>query len=84
MDDDWIGFAAGATTTLAFLPQVLKAWKSRSVQDVSLGMYLVITVGLALWIWYGFRTGSAPLMVGNGLILLQAVLVLLAKIRFSP
>jgi MtN3 and saliva related transmembrane protein len=82
--DDWIGFTAGATTTLAFLPQVLKVWKSRSVQDISLGMYLVITVGLALWVWYGFRTGSMPVVVGNGLILLQTVLVLVAKIRFTP
>ena len=82
--DDWIGFAAGATTTLAFLPQVLKVWKSRSVQDISLGMYLVITVGLALWVWYGFRMGSIPVVVGNGLILLQTVLVLIAKIRFTP
>jgi MtN3 and saliva related transmembrane protein len=82
--DDWIGFAAGATTTLAFLPQVLKVWRSRSVQDISLGMYLVITVGLALWVWYGFRTGSVPVMVGNGLILLQTILVLVAKIQFTP
>lgn len=82
--DDWIGFAAGATTTLAFLPQVLKVWRSRSVQDISLGMYLVITAGLALWVWYGFRTGSVPVMVGNSLILLQTILVLVAKIRFTP
>lgn len=82
--DDWIGFAAGATTTLAFLPQVLKVWRSRSVQDISLGMYLVITLGLALWVWYGFRTGSVPVMVGNSLILLQTILVLVAKIRFTP
>ncbi len=82
--DDWIGYAAGATTTLAFLPQVIKVWRSRSVQDISLGMYLVITVGLVLWIWYGLRTGSTPVVVGNVLILLQTVLVLVAKIRFTP
>jgi MtN3 and saliva related transmembrane protein len=82
--DDWIGFAAGATTTLAFLPQVLKVWKSRSVQDISLGMDLVIPVGLALWVWYGVRTRSTPVVLGNGLILLQTFLVLVAKIRFTP
>ena len=81
--DDWIGFAAGALTTLAFLPQVLKVWRSKSVQDISLGMYLVITVGVALWIWYGFQVGSAPVMVGNALVLIQAILVLVAKIRFT-
>ena len=81
--DDWIGFAAGALTTLAFLPQVLKVWRSKSVQDISLGMYMVITVGVSLWIWYGFRVGSVPVMVGNILVLLQTILVLVAKIRFT-
>jgi MtN3 and saliva related transmembrane protein len=81
--DEWIGYLAGAATTLAFLPQVVKVWRTRSVRDLSLGMYLVITTGVALWIWYGARIGSAPVVVSNALILAQTVLVLVAKIRFS-
>jgi MtN3 and saliva related transmembrane protein len=81
--DEWLGFAAAAVTTLGYLPQVLKAWRTRSVQDVSLGMYLVVTVGSALWVWYGFRTGAAPVAAANALILVQALLVLAAKIRYA-
>ena len=82
--DDWIGYAAGATTTLAFLPQVIKVWRSRSVQDISLGMVPCHHggVGALDLVWAPY--GSTPVVVGNVLILLQTVLVLVAKIRFTP
>ena len=48
-----IGFAAAALTTLAFLPQAVKSWRSRSTSDVSLGMALLLVIGIVLWLaWH--------------------------------
>lgn len=49
----YIGFIAAILTTVAFVPQILKAWKSRKADDISLGMYCVFTLGVALWLVYG-------------------------------
>jgi len=45
----FIGLAAGCCTTLAFVPQVVKTWKTRSTTDISLGMFAVLVHGVTLW-----------------------------------
>jgi MtN3 and saliva related transmembrane protein len=79
---EWIGFAAAAGTTLAFLPQLIRVWKTRSAEDISLIMYLVLVIGVALWIVYGLRIRSLPVVVANSATLLLASGVLAAKLRF--
>ncbi len=49
-----IGLAAGICTTIAFLPQAVKTWKSKSAKDLSLGMYSILCTGILLWLIYGF------------------------------
>src|SRR5688572_13677456 len=49
-----LGLVAGALTTAAFLPQVIKTWKSRSAKDLSLGMFSLFCLGVAMWLVYGF------------------------------
>ena len=48
-----IGFIAAILTTFAFVPQVLRVWRTRSTSDISLGMYALFTLGVALWLVYG-------------------------------
>lgn len=85
MISDWIGFLAAFCTTASFLPQVWRVWKTRSVKDISLGMYVLFVFGVALWLVYGLVIHSLPVILSNGVTLLLAALVLLAKIRFhSP
>ncbi|MEX2630922.1 MAG: SemiSWEET transporter [Tistlia sp.] len=76
-----IGLAAGACTTLAFLPQALKAWRTRSTRDISLSMFLVLVTGVALWLAYGLLLGDLPLIAANGVTLLLAGSILLLKLR---
>lgn len=83
MSPDWFGHLAGFCTTVAFLPQVLQVWRSRSARDLSLAMYAVFTLGLALWFVYGWLLGAWPIMLANGLTLLLAGSVLLMKLRFD-
>ena len=78
---DLIGSAAGTLTTIAFIPQVLKAWRTQSVEDLSLGMLLAFTTGVALWVLYGIATKALPLVVTNGATLFLALILLGMKLR---
>ena len=78
-----VGFAAAFLTTVAFVPQVLKIWRTRSANDVSLGMYSLFSLGVALWLAYGVLIGSWPVIVANGVTLLLAGAVVAMKLKFS-
>ena len=80
---DWVGFAAGILTTIAFLPQVVLTWRTRRAAGVSLGMYAVFTAGTALWRVYGIGIGSVPVIAANGITLVLALCILAMKIRFG-
>jgi MtN3 and saliva related transmembrane protein len=76
-----MGLAAGTLTTISLLPQVIKAWKSKSTKDISIGMYTALSVGLLLWIFYGFAINSMPIIITNVISLILTILVLLLKIK---
>ncbi|MEQ8601888.1 MAG: SemiSWEET transporter [Marivibrio sp.] len=76
-----IGLAAGALTTLAFLPQVVKTWRTRSTADISLWMFLAFLTGVGLWLAYGLLIGDAPLIAANGATFLLAGVILYFKLR---
>lgn len=78
---DTVGFAAGALTTAAFVPQVLKSWQTRDLSGVSLRMYSLFTLGVALWLAYGLMVVSWPVIVCNAITLVLAGGVLILKIR---
>lgn len=78
-----IGHAAGFCTTVAFVPQVLKVWKSGSARDISVGMYAVFIAGLVLWLVYGWRLGAWPIVIANGLTIVLAGSVLAMKLRYD-
>jgi MtN3 and saliva related transmembrane protein len=78
-----LGLAAGCCSTLAFLPQVVKTWKSRSTADISLSMYLVLVLGIVLWLAYGVLLGDTPLIVANGVTLVFAGGILAFKLRYG-
>ena len=80
---DWLGHAAGFCTTAAFVPQVLKVWRSRSAQDISVGMYALFVFGLLLWLLYGWLLGAWPIVMANGITILLAGSVLVMKLRYD-
>ena len=75
------GYLAAVCTTAAYVPQTVKAWRSKSTRDVSLGMIVVLVIGLGLWLAYGFGKGDIPLMVANGITLALAGTILILKLR---
>ncbi len=76
-----VGLVAAFCTTVAYVPQVLRIWRTRSTQDISLGMFAVMTIGVALWIVYGVAIGSMPVIVANGATLVLAATILVLKLR---
>ena len=76
-----IGLAAAFCTTIAFLPQVIKTWRTRSTGDISLAMFLVFTSGIFLWLVYGLIIGDVPLIAANGITLVLSGTILYFKLR---
>ena len=75
-----IGFIAAILTTVAFVPQVIKSWRTRDLSGVSLTMYSLFTVGVALWLAYGVMLGNWPIIIANAITLLLAGFVLVIKV----
>ncbi len=80
---DAIGSLAAVLTTASFVPQAWHSFKTRDVSGISLGMYSVFTVGVALWLLYGFMLQSWPLMIANSITLALAAAILVMKLRFG-
>ena len=80
---DWAGSSAAALTTIAFIPQAWKVWRTSHTADISLGMYALFTAGVALWLAYGFMLDSWPIIIANAVTLLLAGIVLAMKIKFG-
>jgi len=78
---DTLGFVAGALTTSAFLPQVLKSWQTRDLSGISLRMYSLFTAGVALWLVYGIALANRPIILWNLVTLVLAGVVLTLKLR---
>jgi MtN3 and saliva related transmembrane protein len=81
--DTLLGFMAGTLTTLSFVPQVHKAWRTRRCTDLSWGMLLAFAAGVTLWLCYGLLLRQSPIIVANAvtLALLVALIVMKANYR---
>jgi MtN3 and saliva related transmembrane protein len=76
-----VGFGAGTLCTLAYLPQALQSFRTKSVRDISLAMLLSLNLGLLLWVAYGFLIHSLPLILPNAITFFLAFPLLVMKLR---
>ena len=74
---------AGLLTTVAFLPQAIKTWRSKSAKDISLTMFICFCCGIVLWVIYGFMLGAFPVILANVVTLCIATTILAFKIRYG-
>ena len=77
-----IGLLAGTLTTIAFIPQLQQTWRTRSAQDVSLGMLLTFIIGVFLWLVYGLLLGALPIILANLVTLVLTLAILILKLRY--
>lgn len=78
-----LGLTAGCLTTIAFLPQLVKTWRTKSAEDISSGMLISFCVGLFLWLIYGICIGSLPVIIANAVTFVLAAVILFFKFRFE-
>ena len=80
---DSIGMFAAVLTTIAYVPQVAKIYRSKSARDVSFRMFSLLATGVSLWLVYGIMMRSAPLIFANGVTLALSLTVLALKIKYE-
>jgi len=78
-----IGLCAGFLTTIAFLPQVMKIWQSKSTKDISLGMLVTFILGLSLWLLYGIYLQAWPVIIANFVTILLNLIILWFKLKYK-
>ncbi len=80
---DLLGLIAGTLTTVAFVPQVVQAWRTRSTHDISLGMFSLFSTGVVLWLFYGIHLGAWPIILANIVTLVLSLTILYLKLRYK-
>jgi MtN3 and saliva related transmembrane protein len=80
---DILGLTATCFTTSSFVPQVWRTWKTRDVSGISLATYLVLTIGLFLWLTYGLLKSDLPLVVANSVMVVLTAAITIMKIVFG-
>lgn len=80
---DLLGYLAGALTTLSFIPQAWRTFRTKDVSGISLRMYCIFTLGIAVWLTYGIVLKETPMIVANSVSLVLACAVLGMKLRYG-
>lgn len=83
---DWVkivGYLAAAATTIAFLPQAFHTIKTKDTKGISLGMYLVFTFGVVMWLLYGIFMRDVPIISANTVTLVLSVIILVYKLKYK-
>ncbi|MCJ8337389.1 MAG: SemiSWEET transporter [Pseudomonadales bacterium] len=80
MDQTLIGLMAAFCTTAAFVPQVVAILRTGNVDGISVTMYSIFTLGIALWLTYGIIVNDLPMLLANSVSLVLASLVLILTI----
>lgn len=78
-----LGLVAAACTTISFLPQAIKAIKTKHTKDLSLGMYTLLSTGILLWLIYGLLKHDLPIVLANGVTLIFATTILVLKVKYK-
>lgn len=77
-----LGMIAGAMTTIAFLPQLFKVWRSKSAKDISMTWLVIFSSGVFLWLIYGFLLGQLPIVLANAVTLGLTGVILGFKLKY--
>lgn len=78
---EWTGYVAATMTTLAFVPQAVKTIRTKDTRSISLGMYVVFTAGIAMWLVYGIALNSMPMILSNIVTFLLSATILAMKLK---
>ena len=80
---EWTGYVAATLTTLAFVPQAWKTIRTKDTRSISLGMYVVFTIGLGFWLAYGIVLDSIPMILSNIVTFGLSATILAMKLKYK-
>jgi MtN3 and saliva related transmembrane protein len=80
--NDIIGYFGSFLTSITFIPQVYKSWQSKSVGDLSIAMVSIVILSTIVWLVYGFRIKSKPVIVANFIVFILSLVLLYFKLTF--
>jgi MtN3 and saliva related transmembrane protein len=83
MNTTYLGLLAGAVTSMAVIPQVVKSYKSRHVRDISIWQPVLLDIGMGLWLAYGIIIEDIPLILANSFSILCNSLLICMKIFYA-
>ncbi len=80
---EYVGLFGAFLSSITFIPQVIKAWQSKSVDDLSIWMILIVFTSVIVWLVYGFYLNLLPVIIANAIILILSIVLLVFKIKFK-
>ncbi len=78
-----LGFIAGGITCVSFVPQIFKTWKSKSVKDISISTFAIISSSNLLWLIYGILMKLPSVIITNIIVLVSALVMIYMKLTFK-
>jgi len=78
-----VGLAAGILTNISFIPQIYQIYRTKETRDLSLPMFIILTVGIFLWLVYGVLSKSMPVIVANTVAFISCSYIVIAKIKYG-
>ena len=78
-----VGAAGGIVSSVTFLPQVIKIWKTKSAKDLSMGTLMFLVLNVSLWLLYGILTNLYPIIITNGIVLSMVFIMVYFKLTFK-
>ena len=76
-----VGLLAGLFTTLSFIPQIAKIYRTQRTRDLSLSTYVLLAIGLFLWVIYGVVLRQIAIVLPNSVVLIMALYIIVLKIK---
>lgn len=80
---DWVGLFGAFLSAITFIPQVIQAYKTKSVKDLNISMLLIVFTSVIVWLIYGFAKSLLPVIIANGIILILSGVLLYFKATFK-
>lgn len=80
---EYLGLVAGACTSSAVIPQLVKTWHTKNADDLSMKMFLIFVSGIVMWLIYGISKSDIPVIAANSLGLLLYGTMLFFKFKFK-
>lgn len=80
---EYLGYAGALLTAINFLPQVIKAFRTKNVNDISSTMLVLVLLAQTIWIFYAIRLDLMPVLISNASLMIMALILLVCKFSFK-